>query len=73
MQELETLYAQGEINLFYGDESHVCTELSFPNDDSLKKSVYLIAEIEKKWTMPIHNWGLILNQFLIIFGEKLKP
>ncbi|WP_280673722.1 MULTISPECIES: IS630 family transposase [unclassified Dysgonomonas] len=26
LQELETLYAQGEINLFYGDESHVCTE-----------------------------------------------
>jgi transposase len=26
LQELETLYAKGEINLFYGDESHVCTE-----------------------------------------------
>ena len=26
LQELETLYAKGDINLFYGDESHVCTE-----------------------------------------------
>lgn len=26
LQELETLHAKGEINLFYGDESHVCTE-----------------------------------------------
>jgi hypothetical protein len=26
LQELETLYAGGEINLFYGDESHICTE-----------------------------------------------
>ena len=26
LQELEQLYARGEINLFYGDESHVCTE-----------------------------------------------
>jgi transposase len=26
MQKLETLYAKGEINIFYGDESHVCTE-----------------------------------------------
>ncbi len=48
-------------------------KLSFPNDDALKKSVYLsIAEIEKKWTMPIHNWGLILNQFLVIFGERVN-
>lgn len=48
-------------------------KLSFPNDDALIKSVYLsIAEIEKKWTMPIHNWGLIFNQFLVIFGERVK-
>lgn len=47
-------------------------KLSFPTDDALKKSVYLsIAEIEKKWTMPIHNWGLILNPFLVIFGERM--
>jgi hypothetical protein len=26
LQELETLYAKGEIEFFYGDESHVCTE-----------------------------------------------
>lgn len=48
-------------------------KLSFPNDDALKKSVYLsIAEIEKKWTQPIHNWGLIFNQFLLIFGERMS-
>jgi len=28
-------------------------KLSFPNDDAVKKSVYLaVNEIEKKWTMP---------------------
>ncbi|KAA6318284.1 hypothetical protein EZS27_031686 [termite gut metagenome] len=33
-------------------------KLSFPNDEALKKSVYLcIAEIEKKWTQPVWNWG----------------
>lgn len=47
-------------------------KLSFPNDDALKKSVYLaIAEIEKKWYQPIWNWGQILNQFLIIFENRL--
>lgn len=48
-------------------------KLSFPTDDALQKSVFLaIRESTKKWTMPIRNWGLILNQFLIIFGERVK-
>lgn len=48
-------------------------KLSFPNDDALKKSLYLsINEIQKKWTMPIHNWGLIFNQFLLIFSERMS-
>ncbi|KAA6319156.1 hypothetical protein EZS27_030914, partial [termite gut metagenome] len=48
-------------------------KLSFPNDEALKKSVYLcIAEIERKWTQPVGNWGLIFNQFLVIFGQRLN-
>ncbi|KAA6322076.1 hypothetical protein EZS27_028347 [termite gut metagenome] len=48
-------------------------KLSFPNDEALKKSVYLcIAEIERKWTQPVWNWGLIFNQFLVIFGQRLN-
>lgn len=48
-------------------------KLSFPTDDALKKSVYLaIDEIEKKWTQPIWNWGIIFNQFLVIFGERVN-
>ena len=27
-------------------------------------------EIEKKWTMPITNWGLIMNQFMLIFENR---
>lgn len=47
-------------------------KLSFPTDDALKKSVYLaIAEIEKKWTQPIWNWGMVFNQFLTIFENRL--
>jgi len=47
-------------------------KLSFPNDDALKKSVYLsIAEIEKKWNQPIWNWGMVFNQFLTIFENRL--
>lgn len=48
-------------------------KLSFPTDDAVKKSVYLaLREATKKWTQPIHNWGIILNQFLIIFEHRLK-
>jgi len=48
-------------------------KLSFPTDDAVMKSVYLaLREISKKWTTPIRNWGIVLNQFLIIFGDRLK-
>jgi putative transposase len=48
------------------------TKASFPNDDALKKSLYLaLNNIEKKWTMPIHNWSGAMNQFLILFGDRV--
>jgi transposase-like protein len=48
-------------------------KMSFPTDQALKKSVYLaIFEITKKWTMPIRNWPIILNQFIAIFDERVK-
>jgi putative transposase len=48
-------------------------KMSFPTDHALKKSVYLaIFEITKKWTMPIRNWPIILNQFILIFDERVK-
>lgn len=46
---------------------------SFPTDEAVMKSVFLaVNEVTKKWTMPIRDWGLILNQFLIIFDERLN-
>ena len=45
----------------------------FPHDQAALKAVYLaIGNIEKKWTMPIRNWGMILQQFLIIFEERCR-
>ena len=49
------------------------SKLSFPTDDAVKKTVYLsLMEIEKKWTQPIHNWGLIMNQFMLIFENRIQ-
>lgn len=48
-------------------------KMSFPTDKAVVKSVYLaIGKITKKWTMPIRNWGIILNQFLTIFGQSCQ-
>lgn len=47
--------------------------MSFPTDDAVMKSVYLaLRDATKKWTMPIRDWGIVLNQFMLIFEERLK-
>jgi len=44
----------------------------FPSDDSAKKVVYLaMQEASKKWTMPIRNWKMALNRFMIEFEDRL--
>ena len=48
-------------------------KLSFPTDDAVKKSVYLaLKEATKKWSMPIRNWGIILNQFLTLYEKRVR-
>lgn len=45
----------------------------FPSDASAQKVVYLaIQEASKKWTMPIRNWKLALNRFMIEFEDRLS-
>jgi len=45
---------------------------SFPTDDSLFKLLYLIViDSSKKWTAPVHNWGIIVNQLRIYFGDRM--
>jgi transposase-like protein len=42
----------------------------FPNDTAIFKILYLaIGNASKKWTMPIRNWSMAMNQFSVIFGE----
>lgn len=45
---------------------------SFPNDESMFKLLYLaLRNISKKWTMPIRNWKAAMNQFTIIFEDRM--
>jgi transposase-like protein len=39
-----------------------------------KKVGYLaITEVFKKWTMPIHNWKMAMNRFIIQFEAQVAP
>jgi len=45
----------------------------FPDDQAALKAVYFsIQGVLNKWTQPIPHWGLILNQLIIIFGERCR-
>ncbi|MDQ1150340.1 transposase-like protein [Sphingobacterium zeae] len=50
------------------------SEGAFSSEQALiKLMLYLIIkDIAKKWTMPIHNWGLTISQLYIRFGKRLK-
>lgn len=45
---------------------------SFPSDEAMLKLLYLaLKNIAKKWTMPIRDWKSALNQFTIIFENRM--
>lgn len=45
---------------------------SFPNDEAMFKLLYLaLANISKKWTMPIREWKTALNQFCVMFEDRM--
>lgn len=47
------------------------TKTVFPDDQAALKAVYLaIANVEKKWTFPVRDWGSIINQLIIKFGDR---
>jgi transposase-like protein len=48
------------------------TKGAFTSDMALLKLVYLATRnIQKKWTSPLQNWGLTVQQLSIKFGDRL--
>jgi len=44
----------------------------FPSDEAVFKILYLaLKNISKKWTMPIQNWSGAMNEFAILFEDRL--
>ena len=49
------------------------TKGAFPNDAAILKIFYLaLANIAKKWTMPIWDWKAALSQFAIRFAGRFE-
>jgi putative transposase len=50
----------------------VKTKAAFPSLEAARKLLYLATrDITKKWTTPIFNWSLILNQLAIRFQDRM--
>jgi transposase-like protein len=59
-------------SLNYSIQRVVRHRQSFPSDESALKLVFMaLRNISKKWTMPFRNWGSALNQFAIIYGDRV--
>jgi putative transposase len=59
-------------SLNYSLRKRLKTRGVFPNDESLVKVLYLaLQQVAKKWTRPIRDWKAALNQFVMLFGERV--
>ena len=48
------------------------TKSVFPSDSSLEKMLYLASgNVIKKWTQRYRNWDQVLNQLIVLYGERL--
>ena len=49
------------------------TKGAFTSDMALLKMIYLVTQrITKKWSSPIQNWALVIQQLKIKFGDRIK-
>ncbi len=48
------------------------TKSVFPSDSALEKMLYLTSgNVIKKWTQRYRNWDKVLNQLIVLYGERL--
>ena len=59
-------------SLNYSLRKRLKTRGTFPNDESIVTVLYLaLQQMAKRWTRPIRDWKAALNQFVILFGERV--
>jgi transposase-like protein len=48
------------------------TKGAYVSDDAQLKQLYLVTmQVTQKWTMPIRNWGAILAQLTVRYGDRI--
>ena len=48
------------------------TRRAFPNDESATKLMYLaLQNMAKRWTRPVKDWKKALNQFAIMYEDRV--
>jgi transposase-like protein len=74
MEIRKIIYTTNTIeNLNRGIRKYTKARVQFTDDHAAQKAVYLaIMNIEKKWSMPLQNWGFILHQFVTIFESRCR-
>lgn len=49
------------------------TKSAFVSDDAAMKILYLTTmNVVEKWTMPLRDWGLIIDNLSIYFGDRVR-
>lgn len=75
-EEIRTIiYTTNAVEVLHRQFRKVTNSRSiFPNDDALKKMLFLAyRDLSKKWTMPMQNWTFVLLQFSVVFNHRIKP
>ena len=50
------------------------TKSVFPSDNALEKMLYLASgNVIRKWTQRYRGWDQVLNQLIVLYGERLTP
>lgn len=49
------------------------TKSAFVSDDAAMKILYLTTmNVVEKWTMPLRDWGLVIDNLSIYFGDRVR-
>lgn len=69
----KAIYTNNPIESYHRQvRKHTKNKGVFPSDMAVLKLVYLLSKnIMAKWTMPMQNWALVVQQLAIIFEDRL--
>ena len=69
----KTIYTNNPIESYHRQiRKHTKSKGVFPSDQAVLKLVYLLSQnIMAKWSMPVHNWALVIQQLAIIYEDRL--